>query len=295
MRVRKAVIPAAGLGTRFLPATKASPKEMLPIVDKPVIQYVVEEAVAAGIESILIVTGRGKQALEDHFDVSYELERVLEARGKTEDLRTVRAIASLAEVSYVRQREALGLGHAVLCARTWAGKEPFAVFLGDDIVVSETPCMRQMLDVFEERGASVLGVMEVPQRETSKYGIVAGKPVGERLLEVSDVVEKPRPDRAPSTTAIVGRYVFTPAILEELQTTGPGAGGEIQLTDAIRTLLRREKVFAYRFEGRRYDTGDRLGFLRATVEIALGRPDLRDPFAAFLKETVRGLGGGEEA
>jgi len=295
MRVRKAVIPAAGLGTRFLPATKASPKEMLPIVDKPVIQYVVEEAVAAGIESILIVTGRGKQALEDHFDVSYELERVLEARGKTEDLRTVRAIASLAEVSYVRQREALGLGHAVLCARTWAGKEPFAVFLGDDIVVSETPCMRQMLDVFEERGASVLGVMEVPRRETSKYGIVAGKPVGERLLEVSDVVEKPRPDRAPSTTAIVGRYVFTPAILEELQTTGPGAGGEIQLTDAIRTLLRREKVFAYRFEGRRYDTGDRLGFLRATVEIALGRPDLRDPFAAFLKETVRGLGGGEEA
>jgi UTP--glucose-1-phosphate uridylyltransferase len=295
MRVRKAVIPAAGLGTRFLPATKASPKEMLPIVDKPVIQYVVEEAVAAGIESILIVTGRGKQALEDHFDVSYELERVLEARGKTEDLRTVRAIASLAEISYVRQREALGLGHAVLCARTWAGKEPFAVFLGDDIVVSETPCMRQMLDVFEERGASVLGVMEVPRQETSKYGIVAGKPVGERLLEVSDVVEKPRPDRAPSTTAIVGRYVFTPAILEELQTTGPGAGGEIQLTDAIRTLLRREKVFAYRFEGRRYDTGDRLGFLRATVEIALGRPDLRDPFAAFLKETVRGLGGGEEA
>lgn len=292
MRVRKAVIPAAGLGTRFLPATKASPKEMLPIVDKPVIQYVVEEAVAAGIESILIVTGRGKQALEDHFDVSYELERVLEARGKTEDLRTVRAIANLAEISYVRQREALGLGHAVLCARTWAGKEPFAVFLGDDIVVSETPCMRQMLDVFEEKGASVLGVMEVPRPETSKYGIVAGNPGGERLLEVSDVVEKPRPDEAPSTTAIVGRYVFTPAILEELLETGPGAGGEIQLTDAIRTLLRREKVFAYRFEGRRYDTGDRLGFLRATVEIALGRPDLKGPFAAFLQETVRNLGGG---
>ncbi len=291
MRVRKAVIPAAGLGTRFLPATKASPKEMLPIVDKPVIQYVVEEAVAAGIESILLVTGRGKQALEDHFDVSYELERVLEARGKTEELRTVRAIANLAEVSYVRQREALGLGHAVLCARTWAGNEPFAVFLGDDIVVSETPCMRQMLDVFEERGASVLGVMEVPRRETSKYGIVAGEPKGERLLQVSDVVEKPRPEEAPSTTAIVGRYVFTPAILEELSTTGPGAGGEIQLTDAIRTLLRREKVFAYRFEGRRYDTGDRLGFLRATVEIALGRPDLRDPFAAFLEETVRTLRG----
>lgn len=295
MRVRKAVIPAAGLGTRFLPATKASPKEMLPIVDKPVIQYVVEEAVAAGIESILIVTGRGKQALEDHFDVSYELERVLEARGKTEDLRTVRAIADMAEISYVRQREALGLGHAVLCARTWAGREPFAVFLGDDIVVSKTPCMRQMLDVFEERGASVLGVMEVPRSETSKYGIVAGTPAGERLLDVADVVEKPRPEEAPSTTAIVGRYVFTPAILEELSTTGPGAGGEIQLTDAIRTLLRREKVFAYRFEGRRYDTGDRLGFLRATVEIALNRPDLRKPFAAFLAETVRGLpAGGEE-
>ena len=289
MRVRKAVIPAAGLGTRFLPATKASPKEMLPIVDKPVIQYVVEEAVAAGIESILIVTGRGKQALEDHFDVSYELERVLEARGKREDLRTVRAIAELAEISYVRQREALGLGHAVLCARTWAGREPFAVFLGDDIVVSETPCMRQMLDVFEETGSSVLGVMEVPPSQTSKYGIVAGRRAEERLIEVSDVVEKPKPEEAPSTTAIVGRYVFTPAILEELQTTGPGAGGEIQLTDAIKTLLKREKVFAYRFEGRRYDTGDRLGFLQATVEIALSRDDLRRPFAAFLRKTVQNL------
>jgi UTP--glucose-1-phosphate uridylyltransferase len=289
MRVRKAVIPAAGLGTRFLPATKASPKEMLPIVDKPVIQYVVEEAAAAGIESILIVTGRGKGALEDHFDVSYELERVLETRGKTEDLRAVRAIADLAEISYVRQREALGLGHAVLCARTWAGNEPFAVFLGDDIVVSETPCMRQMLDVFESTRASVLGVIEVDRKDTGKYGIVAGQTVGERLLAVTDLVEKPSPESAPSTTAVVGRYVFTPALFEELAGTGPGAGGEIQLTDAVRSLLRREKVYAYRFEGRRYDTGDRLGFLRATVELALERPDLAAPFAQFIRGVAASL------
>ncbi len=289
MRVRKAVIPAAGLGTRFLPATKASPKEMLPIVDKPVIQYVVEEAAAAGIESILIVTGRGKGALEDHFDVSFELERVLEARGKAEDLRAVRAISALAEISYVRQREALGLGHAVLCARTWAGNEPFAVFLGDDIVVSETPCMRQMLDVFESTRASVLGVIEVDRRETGKYGIVAGQTVGDRLLAVTDVVEKPAPEAAPSLTAVVGRYVFTPTIFEELAATGPGAGGEIQLTDAVRALLKREKVYAYRFEGRRYDTGDRLGFLQATVEMALARPDVGAPFARFIREVAASL------
>jgi len=289
MRVRKAVIPAAGLGTRFLPATKASPKEMLPIVDKPVIQYVVEEAAAAGIESILIVTGRGKGALEDHFDVSFELERVLEARGKTEDLRAIRAISDLAEISFVRQREALGLGHAVLCARTWAGNEPFAVFLGDDIVVSDTPCMRQMLDVFESTRASVLGVIEVDRSQTGKYGIVAGQTVGDRLLAVTDVVEKPAPDVAPSLTAVVGRYVFTPSIFEELAVTGPGAGGEIQLTDAVRALLKREKVYAYRFEGRRYDTGDRLGFLQATVEMALARPDLRAPFARFVREVAASL------
>ncbi|MEW5764763.1 MAG: UTP--glucose-1-phosphate uridylyltransferase GalU [Acidobacteriota bacterium] len=289
MRVRKAVIPAAGLGTRFLPATKASPKEMLPIVDKPVIQYVVEEAAAAGIESILIVTGRGKGALEDHFDVSFELERVLEARGKTEDLRAIRAISDLAEISFVRQREALGLGHAVLCARTWAGNEPFAVFLGDDIVVSDTPCMRQMLDVFESTRASVLGVIEVDRSQTDKYGIVAGQTVGDRLLAVTDVVEKPAPDVAPSLTAVVGRYVFTPSIFEELAVTGPGAGGEIQLTDAVRALLKREKVYAYRFEGRRYDTGDRLGFLQATVEMALARPDLRAPFARFVREVAASL------
>jgi UTP--glucose-1-phosphate uridylyltransferase len=216
MRVRKAVIPAAGLGTRFLPATKASPKEMLPVVDKPVIQYVMEEAVAAGIEAVLIVTGRGKEAIENHFDVSYELEQLLEHRRKTEELGIVRSIASLVQVAYVRQKEALGLGHAVLTARPWIGDEPFAVFLGDDIVVSQTPCIRQMIDVFEERQASVLGVMEVAREETRKYGIVAGTPEGDRRIRVSDIVEKPRPDEAPSTTAVIGRYVFMPSIFDEI-------------------------------------------------------------------------------
>ena len=287
MRVRKAIIPAAGLGTRFLPATKASPKEMLPVVDKPVIQYVVEEAVAAGIESILIITGRGKEAIENHFDVSYELEQVLKERGKEEELAIVRGIASMVEVSYTRQKEALGLGNAVLCGMTWAGIEPFAVFLGDDIVISETPCMRQMIDVFERTGASVLGVMEVDRSDTRKYGIVVGKPLDERLIEIGDIVEKPRPEAAPSTTAVIGRYIFTPTIFEELLKTDKDLSGEIQLTNAIRTLLRREKVIAYRFEGRRYDTGDRLGFLQATVEIALDRPDLAKPFRDYLEKIVK--------
>jgi UTP--glucose-1-phosphate uridylyltransferase len=287
MRVRKAVIPAAGLGTRFLPATKASPKEMLPVVDKPVIQYVVEEAVAAGIESILIITGRGKEAIENHFDVSYELEQVLKERGKEEELAIVRGIASMVEVSYTRQKEALGLGHAVLCGMTWAGIEPFAVFLGDDIVISETPCMRQMIGVFERTGASVLGVMDVDRSDTRKYGIVAGTPLDERLIEIQDIVEKPQPEAAPSTTAVIGRYIFTPTIFEELLKTEKDTSGEIQLTNAIRTLLRREKVHAYRFEGRRYDTGDRLGFLQATVEIALDRSDLAEPFREYLEKIVK--------
>lgn len=287
MRVRKAVIPAAGLGTRFLPATKASPKEMLPVVDKPVIQYVVEEAVEAGIEAVLIVTGRGKEAIENHFDVSFELEQLLEARGKKEELATVRAIASMVEVGYVRQKEALGLGHAVLCARHWIGNEPFAVFLGDDIVVSDTPCIRQMLDVFEREGRSVLGVMEVGREETRKYGIVAGEPVEDRLVRVTDIVEKPEPDAAPSTTAVIGRYVFTPTIFEELERTRADTSGEIQLTSAIRALLDHETVLAYRFEGRRYDTGDRLGFLQATVETALSRPDLAGPFRDYLKRVLQ--------
>ncbi|MGA9750795.1 MAG: UTP--glucose-1-phosphate uridylyltransferase GalU [Acidobacteriota bacterium] len=290
MRIRKAIIPAAGLGTRFLPATKASPKEMLPVVDKPVIQYVMEEAVAAGIESVLIVTGRGKDAIENHFDVSYELERFLEEKGKIEELALVRQIAAMVEVSYIRQKEALGLGHAVLCGRTWAGEDPFAVFLGDDIVVSERPCIRQMMDIFEAKGASVLGVMEVPLEQTSKYGIVAGERESERLIRVTEMVEKPAPSEAPSTTAVVGRYILTPAIFEALERTGRGAGGEIQLTDAIRLLMEREPIYALTFEGRRYDTGDRLGFLEASVEIALSRPDLKGPFAAYLKRLVAGLG-----
>lgn len=286
MRVRKAVIPAAGLGTRFLPATKASPKEMLPVVDKPVIQYVIEEAAAAGIESVLIITGRGKEAIENHFDVSYELEHVLAERGKLEMLETVKSVASIAEISYIRQMEALGLGHAVLCARTWAGREPFAVFLGDDIVVSKTPCMKQMLDVFEERESSVLGVIEVKRSETEKYGIVAGENVNERLLRVTGIVEKPSPERAPSTTAVIGRYVFTPAIFDELEKTRKDAGGEIQLTSAIESLMNREDVYAYHFEGRRYDTGNRMGFLTASIEIALDRPDLSQPFREYLKKLV---------
>ena len=287
MRVRKAIIPAAGLGTRFLPATKASPKEMLPVVDKPVIQYVIEEAVAAGIESVLIITGRGKEAIENHFDVSYELEQILKERGKEEELAIVRSIASMAEISYTRQKEALGLGHAVLCGMTWAGTEPFAVFLGDDIVLSETPCMRQMIDVFERTGSSVLGVMEVPAEDTRKYGIVAGDEVEERLIRIRDIVEKPKPEAAPSSTAVIGRYIFTPTIFEELTRTERDASGEIQLTNAIRSLLARERVYAYRFKGQRYDTGDRLGFLQATVEIALGRPDLAEPFGEYLRKMVK--------
>lgn len=290
MRIRKAVIPAAGLGTRFLPATKAMPKEMLPVVDKPVIQIVMEEAVASGIEAVLIVTGRGKEAIENHFDVSAELESFLKERGKEKELAIVQQIASMVEVGYVRQKEALGLGHAVLCAKTWVGDEPFAVFLGDDIVVSETPCMAQMAAVFEREKASVLGVMEVARDQTSKYGIVAGEPAGGRLMRVRDMVEKPRPEEAPSTTAVIGRYVFTPQIFEELEKTGRGAGGEIQLTDAIRTLLARQPVFAYTFEGRRFDTGDRLGFLQATVETALSRPDLRESFGAYLKDVAKQIG-----
>ncbi len=290
MRIRKAVIPAAGLGTRFLPATKASPKEMLPVVDKPVIQYVMEEAVAAGIEAVLIITGRGKEAIENHFDVSFELEQVLKERGKEAELAIVRDIASMVEVSYTRQREALGLGHAIMCARNWAGGEPFAVFLGDDIVRSATPCIRQMMDVFEQKHATVLGVMDVPREDTRKYGIVAGSPAGERLLAVSDIVEKPKPEDAPSNTAVIGRYILTPAIFEELEKTGRDASGEIQLTNAIRSLLARERVFAYRFAGRRYDTGDRLGFLQATVETALTRPDLKEPFAAYLRRIVGEMG-----
>ncbi len=283
MKVRKAVIPAAGLGTRFLPATKASPKEMLPVVDKPVIQYVMEEAVAAGIESVLIVTGRGKDAIENHFDVSAELEAFLESKGKRRELDQVRAIASMVEVTYIRQKEALGLGHAVSCARTWVGDEPFAVFLGDDIVVAKEPCIAQLLSVFHAKNASVLGVMDVAREETRKYGIVAGSNEGARTIKISDIVEKPEPNEAPSTTAVIGRYVFTPEIFGHLEKTRADVSGEIQLTSAIKSLMSVQPVYAYRFEGRRYDAGDKLGFLEATVEMALERPDLGEPFRAYLK------------
>ncbi len=286
MGLKKAIIPAAGLGTRFLPATKASPKEMLPIVDKPAIQYVIEEAKSAAIESILIITGRGKEAIENHFDYSYELQNILEERGKKEEVEIVKKIADMADFFYVRQKEALGLGHAVLCAKNWVSKEPFAVFLGDDIIISKTPCIKQMIEVFEEKKATVLGVVEVDKKDTSKFGIVKGKEINDSLIEVSEIVEKPEPAKAPSTTAVIGRYILTPQIFDELEKTEPGVGGEIQLTDAIKSLMKKEKVFAYRFKGKRYDIGDKFGFLQATVEIALQRKDLGKEFKKYLKQLL---------
>lgn len=284
MKIRKVVIPAAGLGTRFLPATKAQPKEMLPIVDKPTIQYIVEEAVASGIESILIITGRSKQSIENHFDTSVELELELERHGKLEMLRQVRKISNMVNINYVRQKQPLGLGHAILCARDFVGSEPFGVILGDDIVVSEKPALRQLIDVYAQHQASVVGVQKVPMSEVSKYGVISpGKSIG-RLHELKGMVEKPQVDEAPSDLAILGRYVLSPEIFEILEHTEKGKGGEIQLTDAICSLIGRESVYAYEFEGKRYDVGDKLGFLQATVEFALGRPDLKDKFAAYLKQ-----------
>jgi UTP--glucose-1-phosphate uridylyltransferase len=290
--IRKAVFPAAGLGTRFLPATKAQPKEMLPLVDKPIIQYVVEEAVTSGIESIIIVTGRGKSAIEDHFDVAFELEHLLEERGKLDLLAQVRSITDLVKVSYVRQKEPLGLGHAILMARELVGDEPFAVFLGDDIIEARVPVMRQLMDVYERCGCSVIGVERVSRERTADYGIVAGQPAdgrlgggasGSRLLKIDDLVEKPPPEKAPSDLAIIGRYILMPEIFEHLKATVPGRGGEIQLTDGLKSLLVRQAIYAYSFEGTRYDTGDKLGFLRATVEFALRRHDLGDSFRDYLE------------
>jgi UTP--glucose-1-phosphate uridylyltransferase len=287
--IRKAVFPAAGLGTRFLPATKAQPKEMLPLVDKPVIQYVVEEAVASGIETIIIVTGRGKTAIEDHFDVAYELEQMLERRGKLDLLQQVRSISDLINISYVRQKEPLGLGHAILVARELVGQEPFAVFLGDDIIEARVPVMRQMIDVHERCGSSVIAVERVSRERTSDYGIVAVEAAdsryegGGRLHKVTDLVEKPDPKDAPSDLAIIGRYILMPEIFEHLEKTRAGRGGEIQLTDGLRSLLRRQEIHAWSFEGTRYDTGDKLGFLKATVEFALRRPDLGRPFRDYLR------------
>ena len=281
--VRKAVFPAAGLGTRFLPATKASPKEMLPLVDKPLIQYVVEEAVASGIESVIIVTGRGKSDIEDHFDVSFELEQTLRDRGKDELLVQVRAISEMARVSYVRQREALGLGHAVLQARDCVGNEPFAVLLSDDIIDSEVPALRQLLAVYEKYDAPVIGTMQVAGAAISRFGVLAVDEIEDGVYKVKDMVEKPAFADAPSDLAIIGRYVLTPDIFDEIANTRPGAIGEIQITDAMRSLLKKRPFYAVRFKGTRYDAGDKLGFLIATVDFALKREDLAPEFKEYLR------------
>jgi UTP--glucose-1-phosphate uridylyltransferase len=285
MRIRKAVFPAAGLGTRFLPATKAQPKEMLPLVDKPIIQYVIEEAVAAGLTNIIIVTGRGKNAIEDHFDVSYELEKLLEERGKTELLEQVRAISNMINVSYVRQGETLGLGHAVLMAKDLVGDEPFAVMLGDDIIDNPVPCMKQMVQVFERHGGPVIAVHQVPRNEISAYGVIDGVAEGDsgRVYRIRDLVEKPRAEDAPSDLAIIGRYILTPDIFAALESTPRDAGNEIQLTNGLRALAQTRALFGYRFEGVRHDAGNKLGFLKATVEFALKRPDLGAAFREYLK------------
>ncbi len=287
MKVRKAVFPAAGLGTRFLPATKAQPKEMLPLVDKPIIQYGVEEALAAGCNQIIMVTGRGKQAIEDHFDVSYELEKMLDERGKTDLLQIVRQISDMIHVSYVRQKEALGLGHAVLTARELVDDEPFAVLLADDVIDAEIPCLKQMMKVFEKVQSSVIATMQIDGPGISSYGVLKVKPVKDmfngRLFEIEDMVEKPKLEEAPSNLAIIGRYILTPAIFDELAKTQTGTGGELQLTDGMRNLLKKEKMYAYVYEGKRHDTGDKLGFLKATVELALKRKDLGEPLREYLK------------
>ena len=286
-RIKKAVIPAAGLGTRFLPATKAQPKEMLPIVDKPAIQYIVEEAVQSGIEDILIITGRNKRAIEDHFDKSVELELTLEEKEDRELLDLVRNISSLANIHYIRQKEPKGLGHAIYCAKSFINNEPFAVLLGDDIVDSKTkPCLQQLIDIYNEYGTSIIGVQEVPKADVSKYGIVSGKMVDERLYKVNNLVEKPSIEDAPSNIAILGRYIIEPEIFEILEHTKPGAGGEIQLTDALKELSTKQDIYAYIFEGRRHDIGNKLGFLQATVEFALKREDLKDEFISFLKNII---------
>jgi UTP--glucose-1-phosphate uridylyltransferase len=284
-RVRKAVFPAGGLGTRFLPATKVIPKEMLALVDKPIIQYGVEEAVASGIEHIIIVTGRGKGAMEDHFDHSFELDATLERRGKSELLAVSRGVSALARISYVRQKEPLGLGHAVLCAKDLVGNEPFAVILPDDVIDADVPCLKQMLDVFDERQGSVLATMTIDGPGISAYGVLAGAPdaANPRIYNCTGMVEKPKLEDAPSKQAIIGRYVLTPRVFELLEQTKPGAGGEIQLTDGILALVKEQKVFGYTFEGKRFDAGDKFGMLQATVEFALKRPEFADKFREYLK------------
>lgn len=282
-KIRKAVFPAAGLGTRFLPATKASPKEMLPLVDKPLIQYAVEEAVNSGIESVIIVTGRGKTAIEDHFDISFELEQLLRERGKLETLEGVRAITEMARVCYVRQKEALGLGHAILQAKDLVGDEPFAVMLADDVVDAETPALKQMMRVYEKYDAPVLGTMQIAGAAISRFGVIDAEEVEEGVYKIRDMVEKPKYEDAPSDLAIIGRYILTPDIFAEIEATTPGAGGEIQITDAMRSLLKKRDFYAVRFDGTRHDAGDKLGFLIATVEFALKRDDLAPEFKQYLK------------
>ncbi len=284
MKIKKAIIPAAGLGTRFLPATKAQPKEMLPIVDKPTIQYIVEEAIASGIESILIITGRSKRAIEDHFDKSYELEDQLRKKGQFELLNLVQDISNLVDIHYIRQKEPRGLGHAIYCARAFIDDEPFAVLLGDDIVDSEVPCLKQLIDVYCEYQTTILGVQEVAKEDVNKYGIIGYTQVSDRIYKVNDLVEKPDMDRAPSSVAILGRYIITPDIFKCLERTLPDKGGEIQLTDALKELMGMEDIYAYNFVGKRYDVGNKLGFLQATVEFALKREDLRSGFLSYLKK-----------
>ncbi|MBR2500776.1 MAG: UTP--glucose-1-phosphate uridylyltransferase GalU [Clostridia bacterium] len=286
-KITKAVIPAAGLGTRFLPATKAVPKEMVPIVDKPTLQYIVEEAVASGIEDILIITGRTKRAVEDHFDKSYELETELEKSGKTAYLEEIQKISNLANIHYVRQKEAKGLGHAILCAKFFAGNEPFAVLLGDDVVDSSVPCLKQMIEKYEEYGGSVLGVQTVPESETSKYGIIKGNQISDRIYKVDDMVEKPKKGEAPSNVAVLGRYIIEPEVFSFLENTTAGTGGEIQLTDALKAMAKTGNVYAYDFIGRRYDVGSKIGYLEATVDFALKREDLRDDFKKYLEKVVK--------
>jgi UTP--glucose-1-phosphate uridylyltransferase len=288
MIIRKAVLPVAGLGTRFLPATKAQPKEMLPLVDKPLVQYAVEEVRASGIPMVIFVTGRGKNAIENHFDVSFELEHELAGRGKEELRKQMRSISSLLEIIYLRQKEPKGLGHAILTARDLVGDEPFAVLLSDDVIDHRVPCLKQMIGVYEKYGASVVGLARVPRKTVSRYGIIRGHAVADpkrkgRLFRVDDMVEKPKPAIAPSNLAIIGRYILTPRIFRELSLTRAGSGGEIQLTDGIRRLLKHEPVYGYLVEGKRYDAGDKLGFLQATVEMALNRPDLGKKFRRYLK------------
>ena len=285
-KIRKAIIPAAGLGTRFLPATKAQPKEMLPIVDKPTIQYIIEEAVASGIKEILIITGRNKKSIEDHFDKSVELELELEHKGKLDLLEMVRNTSNMINIHYIRQKEPNGLGHAIHCAKSFIGDEPFAVMLGDDVVDAEKPCLKQLIEAYEEYHTTILGVQQVANEDVDKYGIVEGKYIENGIYKVKDLIEKPDIETAPSNIAILGRYIITPEIFDILENTKPGKNGEIQLTDGLKTLCKNQAMYAYVFEGKRYDVGDKLGFLEATVDFALKNPELRDGFLEYMKKTV---------